>query len=123
VPLALRPVTFQYKPSIDPKGIPQFGLIAEEVDKVDPDLVLRDGKNQIYTVRYEAVNAKLLNEFQKEHKQVAAHATEIQELKQHLAATQKEMTTRLALLEKAVARSAEKSAPTLAATTSTPEEK
>jgi hypothetical protein len=121
--LSLRPVTFRYKPEIDPKGIPQFGLVAEEVDKVDPDLVVRDGKNQIYTVRYEAVNAMLLNEFQKEHKKVEAQATEIQDLKQQLAATQQELASRLARLEKAVARVAETSAPTLAATTSTLEEK
>jgi hypothetical protein len=68
--LSLRPVSFRYKPEIDPKGIPQFGLVAEEVEKVDPDLVARDDKNQIYTVRYEAVNAMLLNEFQKEHRKV-----------------------------------------------------
>ena len=65
--LALNPVTFRYKSEIDPKGIPQFGLVAEEVDKVSPDLVKRDAKGKIYTVRYEAVNAMLLNEFLKEH--------------------------------------------------------
>jgi len=80
--LALRPVTFQYKAGIDPRGIPQFGLVAEEVDKVDPDLVARDDKNQIYTVRYEAVNAMLLNEFQKEHHQVEEQAAEIKALEQ-----------------------------------------
>jgi hypothetical protein len=65
--LALNPVTFRYKSEIDPKGIPQFGLVAEEVDKVSRDLVKRDAKGKIYTVRYEAVNAMLLNEFLKEH--------------------------------------------------------
>jgi hypothetical protein len=65
--LALNPVTFRYKSEIDPKGIPQFGLVAEEVNKVSPDLVKRDAKGKIYTVRYEAVNAMLLNEFLKEH--------------------------------------------------------
>jgi hypothetical protein len=68
--LALRPVTFRYKKELDPKGIPQFGLVAEEVGKVNPDLVARDAKGQIYTVRYEAVNAMLLNEFLKEHRTV-----------------------------------------------------
>jgi len=68
--LSLRPVTFRYKPEIDPKGLPQFGLVAEEVDQVDPDLVVRDQRHGIYTVRYETVNAMLLNEFQKEHNQV-----------------------------------------------------
>jgi hypothetical protein len=68
--LALKPVTFRYKKELDPDGIPQFGLVAEEVAKVNPDLVARDAKGQIYTVRYEAVNAMLLNEFLKEHRKV-----------------------------------------------------
>src|SRR6185503_4471601 len=61
--LALRPVTFRYRPEVDPHCLPQFGLVAEEVEKVDPDLVARDDQNEVYTVRYEAVNAMLLNEF------------------------------------------------------------
>ena len=65
--LALKPVTFRYKKELDPQGIPQFGLVAEEVAKVNPDLVARDAKGKVYTVRYEAVNAMLLNEFLKEH--------------------------------------------------------
>jgi hypothetical protein len=68
--LALKPVTFRYKHEIDPNGIPQFGLVAEQVAKVNPALVDRDGKGEIYTVRYEAVNAMLLNEFLKEHQKV-----------------------------------------------------
>jgi hypothetical protein len=68
--LALKPVTFRYKPDLDPDGIPQFGLIAEQVDKVNPDLVARDAGGKVITVRYEAVNAMLLNEFLKEHKKV-----------------------------------------------------
>jgi uncharacterized coiled-coil protein SlyX len=68
--LALKPVTFRYKQEIDPKSIPQFGLVAEDVAKVDPDLVARDAKGDLYTVRYEAVNAMLLNEFLKEHRKV-----------------------------------------------------
>jgi hypothetical protein len=64
--LALRPVTFRYKKELDPEGTPQFGLVAEDVAKVNPDLVVRDDKGEIYTVRYEAVNAMLLNEFLKE---------------------------------------------------------
>jgi len=66
--LALKPVTFRYKPELDPEGIPQFGLVAEQVEKVNPDLVARDEEGKPYTVRYEAVNAMLLNEFLKEHK-------------------------------------------------------
>jgi hypothetical protein len=66
--LALKPVTFHYKS--DASGAPQFGLIAEEVAQVSPDLVVRDENGEIYTVRYEAVNAMLLNEFLKEHRRV-----------------------------------------------------
>jgi Chaperone of endosialidase len=79
--LSLRPVSFRYKPEIDPKGIPQFGLVAEEVDQVDPDLVVRDEHHGVYTVRYETVNAMLLNEFQKEHRKVEQQNSEIQALK------------------------------------------
>jgi hypothetical protein len=68
--LALKPVTFRYKKELDPTGIPQFGLVAEEVEKVNPDLVARDEQGKPYTVRYEAVNAMLLNEFLKEHRKV-----------------------------------------------------
>lgn len=68
--LAFKPVTFRYKKNIDPLGVPQFGLVAEEVAKVNPDLVTRDEKGQLYTVRYDAVNAMVLNEFLKEHRKV-----------------------------------------------------
>jgi hypothetical protein len=63
-------VTFRYKQEIDPKGIPQFGLVAEEVEQVNPDLVVCDDEGKVYTVRNEAVNAMLLNEFLKEHRKV-----------------------------------------------------
>lgn len=66
--LALKPVTFHYKS--DTTGTPQFGLIAEEVAEVNPDLVVRDKNGELYTVRYDAVNAMLLNEFLKEHKKI-----------------------------------------------------
>ena len=68
--LALQPVTFRYKHELDPDGIPQFGLITEEVEKVNPDVVVRDENGKVNTVRYEAVNAMLLNEFLKEHRKV-----------------------------------------------------
>jgi len=68
--LALKPVTFRYKEELDPDKIPQFGLVAEEVEKVNPDLVVRDDDGKVNTVRYEAVNAMLLNEFLKEHRKV-----------------------------------------------------
>jgi trimeric autotransporter adhesin len=72
--LELQPVTFRYKKELDPEDIPQFGLVAEEVEKVNPDLVARDEQGKPYTVRYEAVNAMLLNEFLKEHRKVEGEA-------------------------------------------------
>jgi len=77
--LALRPVTFHYKPGLDRSGIPQFGLVAEEVAAVNRDLVTHDAKGQLSTVRYEAVNAMLLNEFLKEHRKVEQQGRQIQE--------------------------------------------
>ena len=79
--LALKPVTFHYKKEFDPQGVPQFGLVAEEVAKVNPDLVARDEQGKPYTVRYEAVNAMLLNEFLKEHRKVQEQEATITELK------------------------------------------
>jgi Chaperone of endosialidase len=78
--LALRPVTFRYKPEIDKAGIPQYGLVAEEVAEVNPDLVVRDEKGEIYTVRYEAVNAMLLNEFLKAHRRIEEQDKRIDQL-------------------------------------------
>ncbi len=88
--LALKPVTFRYKHEIDPKGIPQFGLVAEEVEKVNPNLVACDAKGEAYTVRYEAVNAMLLNEFLKEHREVQEQKATIAQLKSRVAQQQKE---------------------------------
>jgi len=82
--LALKPVTFRYKQEIDPKGIPQFGLVAEEVEKVNPALVTRDEEGKPYTVRYEAVNAMLLNEFLKEHRKVKEQGATMAELKKEI---------------------------------------
>jgi len=105
--LALEPVTFHYKS--DSANIPQFGLIAEEVEKVDPDLVVRDGNGEIYTVRHDAVNAMLLNEFLKEHRKV-------QELTKDFQAIVAQLTSRLdeqaALIQK-VSAQLEASKPTL----------
>jgi hypothetical protein len=86
--LALKPVTFRYKQQIDPNRIPQFGLVAEDVAKVNPDLVIRDRDGKPYTVRYDAVNAMLLNEFIKEHQTV-----------QELKATSENQQTTIALQE------------------------
>ena len=78
--LALTPVTFRYKKSIDPQGIPQFGLVAEDVEKVNRDLVVRDKEGRPYSVRYEAVNAMLLNEFLKEHRKVQDLEKQVEKL-------------------------------------------
>jgi hypothetical protein len=85
---ALKPVTFRYKKGIDPQGIPQFGLVAEDVEAVNPDLVVRDKEGKLNTVRYEAVNAMLLNEFLKEHRKV-------QELEATVAQQQKSFESKL----------------------------
>ncbi|MBA3832384.1 MAG: tail fiber domain-containing protein [Chthoniobacterales bacterium] len=77
--LALKPVTFRYKEDLDPAGTAQFGLVAEEVARIDPDLVGRDEQGKPYTVRYEAVNAMLLNEFLKEHRKVEKMETRMAE--------------------------------------------
>jgi hypothetical protein len=95
--LALKPVTFRYKQELDPKGIPQFGLVAEQVEKVNPDLVARDAEGKAYSVRYEAVNAMLLNEFLKEHKKV-------EQLEATAARQQKEIDTLTAGLQKVSAQ-------------------
>ena len=87
--LALKPVTFHYK--TDNTNTPQFGLIAEEVAKVNPDLVVRDKDGELLTVRYDAVNAMLLNEFLKEHKRVEEQQATITELKSTVAQQKKGM--------------------------------
>jgi hypothetical protein len=90
--LALKPVTFRYKKEIDPAQALSFGLIAEEVEKIDPDLVTRDAEGKPETVRYEAVNGMLLNEFLKQHRTVEEQQAAIKQLKiemQSLAATVK----------------------------------
>ena len=78
--LALHPVTFRYKKEIDPDGACQFGLVAEQVEKVSPDLVARDQQGKAYTVRYEAVNAMLLNEFLKARHQIDSQQKQIEAL-------------------------------------------
>jgi Chaperone of endosialidase len=91
--LSLRPVTFHYK--TDTKGTPQFGLIAEEVAKVNPALVLPDKDGKPYTVRYEAVNAMLLNEFLKEHRKVEKQEATIAQLKQDFQSKLAEQQTQI----------------------------
>jgi hypothetical protein len=87
--LALKPVTFHYKS--DKKSTPQFGLVAEEVAEVNPDLVVRDQNGEVYTVRYDAVNAMLLNEFLKEHRKVQAQDRKIKEQETTIADLKNEM--------------------------------
>ena len=89
--LSLRPVTFRYKKRLDPKATPQFGLVAEEVAKVDADLVARDATGKPFTVRYDEVNAMLLNEFLKEHRKVGA-------LEATIAAQEKDFKSQIAAL-------------------------
>jgi len=93
--LALNPVSFRYKHELDPDGIPQFGLVAEDVEKVNPDLVVRDENGDVSSVRYEAVNAMLLNEFLKEHRKVEEQEAMITQLKKDFRATVAQLTTRL----------------------------
>jgi len=76
--LAVNPVTFRYKHEIDPDEVQQFGLLAEEVEKINPVLVSRDKDGKPYTVRYDAVNAMLLNEFLKEHRKMEAQQRQIE---------------------------------------------
>jgi hypothetical protein len=97
--LALQPVTFQYKPDIDPRGLSQFGLIAEQVEKVDPDLVVHDQQHGVFTVRYEAVNAMLLNEFLKQHKTVVEQNAEIQRLNEKMETGSQNSENRMQKLE------------------------
>ena len=100
--LGLRPVIFHFKS--DKQNIPQFGLIAEEVAKVNPDLVVRDDSGEIYTVRYDAVNAMLLNEFLKEHRRVEEQGATIAQQKKdfasELAGQQKQIETLTATIQK-----------------------
>ena len=98
--LALKPVTFRYKHELDPEGIPQFGLVAEEVDKVNPDLVARDLEGKVFTVRYEAVNAMLLNEFLKEHRKVEEQDHKIQKQEATIAEQQKQIEALIAGLQR-----------------------
>jgi Chaperone of endosialidase len=83
---ALKPVTFRYKPEFDKSGTPHFGVIAEEVAEVAADLVAHDVKGQLSTVRYEAVNAMLLNEFLKEHRKNERQEATIAELREEIEA-------------------------------------
>jgi uncharacterized coiled-coil protein SlyX len=95
--LGLKPVTFHYKS--DSTGTPQFGLIAEEVAEINPDLVVRDENGEIYTVRYDAVNAMLLNEFLKEHRTVQELKSTVAKQEARIAQQQKGMEAVTARLD------------------------
>ena len=101
--LALKPVTFRYKHDLDPEGIPQFGLVAEQVEKVNPALVARDEQGKVYTVRYEAVNAMLLNEFLKEHGKVEEQGRKLPEQEVTIAEQRKSFQASITKLEATVA--------------------
>jgi hypothetical protein len=94
---SLQPVTFRYKKTLDPEALPQFGLVAEQVAKVDADLVARDDQGKPFTVRYDEVNVMLLNEFLKEHRKV-------QELEANAARQQKQIEALTAGLQKVSAQ-------------------
>ena len=98
--LALKPVTFRYKKEIDPKGIPQFGLIAEDVAQINPQLVVRDKEGRVNTVRYEQINAMLLNEFLKEHKRVEGQQVTISDLKKDVRVLTAQLKAQAAEIQK-----------------------
>jgi hypothetical protein len=98
--LALRPVTFRYKKELDPAGVPQFGLVAEEVEKVNPDLVARDAKGGVFTVRYEAVSAMLLNEFLKEHRAFVEEQRKVAGQQKEIDALKAELKEQRAMIQK-----------------------
>jgi uncharacterized coiled-coil protein SlyX len=116
--LSLQPVSFRYNKELDPKSTPQFGLVAEEVAKVSPDLVVTNEEGKPFTVRYEEVNAMLLNEFLKEHRKVAEQAARMEsqdrrleeqeatiaQLKSTLAQQQKDMAVFAATLKEQATR-------------------
>src|SRR5262245_59571031 len=108
--LALKPVIFRYKHELDPAGMPQFGLVAEEVANVNPDLVARDYDGKPYSVRYEAVNAMLLNEFLKQHRKVEEQQRKIESLEEAVAQQQRDNETMRVLLKEQTAEVAKVSA-------------
>ena len=101
---ALQPVTFRYKKEVDSDGIPQFGLVAEDVEKVNPDLVVRDKEGKPYSVRYEQVNAMLLNEFLKEHRKNEQQESKIEEQEAKIARQEQQIEALTAGLQKVSAQ-------------------
>ena len=101
---ALKPVTFRYKKEVDPPGKSHFGLIAEEVDKVNPTLEVRDNEGKPYSVRYDQVNAMLLNEFLKEHKAFLEQQHKVRNLETTLDAVAKQLNAQEAKIKKLAAQ-------------------
>ena len=96
---ALKPMTFRYKKGIDPQCTPQFGLVAEDVEAVNPDLVVRDKEGKVNTVGYEAVNAMLLNEFLKEHRKVEELASTVAKQQATIAQQRRDFQAKIGELE------------------------
>jgi hypothetical protein len=96
----LKPVSFRYKKEIDPAGTSQLGLVAEDVEKANPELVVRDKEGKPYSVRYDQVNAMLLNEFLKEHKAFLEEQNKVQKLEAALAAVNKRLTEQETKIQK-----------------------
>ena len=101
---ALRPVTFRYNQNIDRSDAPQFGLVAEEVEKISPDLVRYDNSGKVNGVRYEAINAMLLNEFLKEHRTVEEQASRIAEQEKAIKLLTASVTEQAAQIQKVSAQ-------------------
>jgi septal ring factor EnvC (AmiA/AmiB activator) len=97
---ALKPVRFRYKKEIDPAGTSQLGLVAEDVERVNPDLVVRDKEGKPYSVRYDQVNAMLLNEFLKEHRKVQEQGRKLQEQETTIAQQRKDFEATISELKK-----------------------
>ena len=101
---ALQPVTFRYKKEVDSDGIPQFGLVAEDVEKVSPALIVRDKEGKPYSVRYDQVNAMLLNEFLKEHRKNERQESKLEEQEAKIARQEKQIEALSAAFQKVSAQ-------------------
>jgi hypothetical protein len=110
--LALKPVSFRYKKEVDPQRVAQFGLVAEDVEKINPDLVIRDAQGRPQTVRYEQVNAMPLNEFLKEHREVAKLKSTVAEQRKGMEALAAQLKEQASQVQKVSAQlDASKPAP------------
>ena len=101
---ALQPVTFRYKKEVDSDGIPQFGLVAEDVEKVNPALIVPDKEGKPYSVRYDQVNAMLLNEFLKEHRKNERQESKLEEQEAKIARQEQQIEALTAGFQKVSAQ-------------------